>query len=79
MAVETTKWGVLYCPKKTLAGSRRHREKIQRALNASGIDYDFVQSENMNSVERLATMLINNGYKTIIVVGGDGALNDVLN
>jgi diacylglycerol kinase family enzyme len=30
-------------------------------------------------VERLMTMLINNGYKTIIIVGGDSALNDGVN
>jgi diacylglycerol kinase family enzyme len=30
-------------------------------------------------VERLMTMLIHNGYKTIIVVGGDSALNDAVN
>ena len=30
-------------------------------------------------MERLVTMLINNGYKTIIVVGGDSALNDAVN
>ena len=38
-----------------------------------------MQSENPNSVERLANMLINNGYKTIIIVGGDSALNDAVN
>jgi diacylglycerol kinase family enzyme len=30
-------------------------------------------------VERLMSMLIHNGYKTIIVVGGDSALNDAVN
>jgi diacylglycerol kinase family enzyme len=30
-------------------------------------------------VERLMTMLIHNGYKTIVVVGGDSALNDAVN
>ena len=39
----------------------------------------MVQSETSDSVERLMTMLINNGYKTIIIVGGDSALNDAVN
>ena len=41
--------------------------------------YDVVQSEHSDSVSRLVTMLINNGYKTIIIVGGDTALNDAVN
>lgn len=52
---------------------------MQALLDQRGIDYDFVQSETTNSVERLATMMINNGYKTLVIVGGDSALNDVVN
>jgi len=71
-----SKWGVLYCPKGNVA---KQREKIQHVLDEKGVDYDFVQSESTDSVERLTTMLINNGYKTIVVVGGDSALNDAVN
>ena len=38
-----------------------------------------MQSESTDSVERLMKMLISNGYKTIVVVGGDSALNDAVN
>ena len=30
-------------------------------------------------MERLAKILANNGYRTIVIVGGDGALNDAIN
>lgn len=30
-------------------------------------------------MERLVKMFINNGYKTIVIVGGDSALNDAVN
>ncbi len=70
------RWGILYCPK---GRSSKQREKIQRVLDEHGVLYDFVQSESSGSVERLVTMLINNGYKTIVVVGGDSALNDAVN
>ena len=79
MAVDNTRWGILYCPKRSLGRNARQRERIQRALNERQIEYDFVQSENADSVERLMHMLINNGYKTIVVVGGDSALNDAAN
>ena len=41
--------------------------------------FDYVQSEGFGSVERLARTLANNGYRTIVVVGGDGAINDAIN
>ena len=78
MAVNDTRWGVLYCPKSSLYPNRR-REKVENCLRENHIDYDFVQSESMGSVERLVKMLINNGYKTIVIVGGDSALNDAVN
>lgn len=76
--MEQNRWGILYCPKHGLFGGN-NREKIEQCLKEQGITYDLVQSENPNSVERLANMLINNGYKTIIIVGGDSALNDAVN
>ena len=76
MSESNTRWGILYCPKGR--GSKQ-REKIQRVLNERKVQYDFVQSESADSVERLMNMLINNGYHTIIVVGGDSALNDAVN
>lgn len=51
----------------------------KRCLKERGIDYDMVQSENTRSVDRLIGMFINNGYKTIIIFGGDSALNDAVN
>ncbi|MBR0049894.1 MAG: lipid kinase [Prevotella sp.] len=79
MAVETTRWGILYCPKNGVTNNRKRWERIQQVLDDKGVVYDMVQSETSDSVERLMTMLINNGYKTIIIVGGDSALNDAVN
>lgn len=73
------KWGVLYCPKHDDLKRNKRWRKIEKCLDDSGVDYDFVQSESMAGVERLVRMMINNGYKTIVVVGGDSALNDAVN
>jgi len=48
-------------------------------MEQKGVQYDFVQSESSGSVYRLANMLCMNGYSTIVVVGGDRALNDAVN
>ncbi len=77
--MEENRWGVVYCPKSGLFGSSGKWERIKQCLKDNNIAYDHVQSENRGSVDRLVKMLINNGYKTIIIVGGDSALNDAVN
>lgn len=79
MAIEQNRWGILYCPKKGIRADRKRWVKVQRALDLRHVQYDFVQSESTDSVERLVRMLINNGYKTIVIVGGDSALSDAVN
>jgi len=48
-------------------------------MEQKGIQYDFVQSEAAGSVERLTRMMCENGYETIVIVGGDGSLNSAIN
>jgi len=77
---DKARWGILYCPKNGLLSTPQKRwSRIEKCLKEQGIAYDFVQSEASGSVERLITMLIDNGYKTIVVMGGDSALNDAVN
>ena len=52
---------------------------IAASLDKYGVEYDMMQSEERQSVERLVMMLINNNYKTIVIAGGDAALNDAAN
>ena len=80
MAVESTRWGIIYCPKGGLFSKPKKRWlRIESCLVANGISYDKIVSESTGSVDRLVNMLINNGYKTIVIVGGDSALNDAVN
>lgn len=77
--IHTERWGILYCPKQGLMRPQKRWEKIERCLRENNIEYDFIQSENVKGVPRLVNMLVNNGYRTIIIVGGDSALNDAIN
>ena len=77
--MEDSRWGILYCPRNGIKSKRKRWERLQKELDEHGVHYDMVQSENSDSVERLVMMLIRNGYKTIVVVGGDSALNDAVN
>lgn len=79
MSVEPGKWGVIYNPKAGTRKAHKRWKEIKEYMDSKGVSYDYIQSEGFGSVERLAKLLVNNGYRTIVVVGGDGALNDALN
>ncbi|MCD8318876.1 MAG: lipid kinase [Paraprevotella sp.] len=77
--MESSRWGLIYCPKEGVRHIHKEWEEISAYLAEKNVSYDFVQSEDPKSVERLAAMLAANGYTTIIIVGGDAALNRALN
>ncbi|MGN0281296.1 MAG: diacylglycerol/lipid kinase family protein [Prevotella sp.] len=79
MDTDRVRWGILFCPKQTAARSRKYRERLESVLAERNVEYDIVQSESKQGVERLVRMFIHNGYRTIVIVGGDTALNDAVN
>lgn len=79
MNANNLKWGVIYNPKAGTRKAKRRWREIKAYMDSKGVEYDYVQSEGFGSVERLAGILAHNNYRTIVVVGGDGALNDAIN
>ena len=79
MAIETNRWGIIYNPKAGTRKTQKRWNKLREYMESRGVMFDYLQSEGYGSVERLARMLANNGYRTIVVVGGDGAVNDAVN
>ena len=78
--VDEERWGIIYCPRNGYLGNyQKQRRILEQILQLRLVSYDIVQSENPRSVERLVRLLVSNGYKTIIIYGGDSALNDEVN
>lgn len=75
----TSRWGIIYCPKQGIVHTHKRWEHIQATLRARGVAYDFVQSDGEGSVQRLAAMLASNGYRKLVIVGGDAALCQAVN
>lgn len=76
---EANRIGVIYSPHSGFDHSQRRWELIRKYMESKGMRYDFVQSEASGSVERLTRMLCENGYRTIVIVGGDSSLNEAVN
>lgn len=79
MAIEPNRWGIIYNPKAGSRKAQKRWDKIRSYMEERNVLFDYVQSEGFGSVERLARTLANNGYQTIVIVGGDGAINDAAN
>lgn len=76
---EEQRWGLVYCPKSSVLHPHKLWEKVRAYMETKGVLYDFVQSDGPGSVERLVHMLVKGGYRTIVIVGGDGALCQATN
>lgn len=73
------KWGIIYHSRAGANNTNKQWEKILQYLAQREVAYDYFQSEGYGSVERLAGILTENKYTTIVIAGGDGSLNDMLN
>ena len=67
MSAEPEKLGVIYNPKAGTRKVQKRWKEIKEYIDSKGVPYDYVQSEGFGSVERLAGILANNGYRTIVV------------
>jgi len=75
----SNRWLVVVNPN---AGSRKGEKDwpgISRLLNDHSFSYEAVFTENRKHAIELTSMAIQEGIKKILVVGGDGTLNEVVN
>lgn len=79
VSADTTKWFAIVNP---VAGSGKGIDDwpvISRLLRTNGIMPDYVFTERKYHAIELAVEAVNNGYRKILVVGGDGTIHEVIN
>lgn len=54
-------------------------QKLRQIVTELGIGGDFVKTASPGDATRMAALAIEKGYKTIVAVGGDGTVNEVIN
>jgi YegS/Rv2252/BmrU family lipid kinase len=60
-------------------GGEREWPIISELLDKNGLQYDFAFTEAVGHAEEIITEKIIEGYRKIVVVGGDGTLNETIN
>lgn len=71
-------WGIVYCEKNAL-GSRYKWELIERLLKEKGVSFEVAFSSGVTKVADMVKAFIDKGFGTVVVVGGDAALNEAVN
>lgn len=79
MTVDANKWGIIYVPRAGVSNTQKLWNKIKEYLDFRKVDYESFQAKVGESIESTTKNIIEQGYRTIVIVGGDEALNDAIN
>jgi len=66
-------------PEAANGAVRKNWPRIRDFLQAEGARFDAVLTEQPGHATRLARQALDDGFRTIVAVGGDGTVNEVLN
>ena len=70
---------VLLNPYSNRWNSKKRWPAAESALRAAGVDFDLSMSEHADHLVDLAAEAVQQGYRTLIVAGGDGSIGEVIN
>jgi YegS/Rv2252/BmrU family lipid kinase len=74
-----SRWMVIVNPKAGRGHGLRDWPTISNRLNFSGVDFTCVFTEKKFHAVELTVKAVNDGFRKIVVVGGDGTVNEVVN
>ena len=71
--------GIIYCPKEELLRAEHRGKEVCDYLDQKQQPYDYRIAKGRKAIEQTAFDFAHEGVNTLLVVGGDAALNCVLN
>jgi len=74
-----TKWFVILNPHAGSGRGKKDQAEILKRLTKANFDYELAVSEFPKHIIELTIDAIENGFRNLIVAGGDGSLNEVVN
>ncbi|MCX6249195.1 MAG: diacylglycerol kinase family lipid kinase [Bacteroidetes bacterium] len=78
-SVSPGKWLIIVNPNAGIGKGAKDWAKINRLLLDEGFDFEARFTEHRDHANHLVSESIGKGYRDIIVVGGDGTLNESMN
>jgi len=77
--IPQSRWLIIVNPNAGVQKGAKEWPKIHRIIEKEEVDHDFLLTAHRDHAIHLTRKSIENGYRKIVVVGGDGTLNEVLN
>ena len=77
--MEKDSWIVIVNPKAGLGYGLRDWPIISNQLNKAGVEFTCVFTERKYHAVELTVKAVNDGYRKIVAVGGDGTVNEIVN
>lgn len=77
--LQQKKWFVIFNPHAGSGRGKQDQARIIKKLNKSKFSYQLAVSEFPKHTIELTIQAITDGYRSLIVVGGDGTLNEAVN
>ena len=79
LLIPPDKWLIIVNPNAGVKKGVKDWPLISRLLNSDGISHLCILTEHRDHANQLAGEFIEEGYRNIAVVGGDGTMNEVVN
>lgn len=70
---------ILLNPYSNRWNAQKRWPEAQAALQAAGLEYSLDVSQSAGGLEPLAIRAVEDGFKTVVVAGGDGSIGEVVN
>jgi len=77
--VTTPEWCAIFNPNAGNAKGLKDRDRICDILNRNGIRFSALTTAGKGQATEFAKVMLAEGYRKIISVGGDGTLNEIIN
>ncbi|MDR2359618.1 MAG: diacylglycerol kinase family lipid kinase [Prevotellaceae bacterium] len=72
-------WMVIVNPKAGSGKGLTDWPVISNQMNRSGVDFSCVFTERKYHAVELAVKAVNDGYRKLVAIGGDGTINEIVN
>ncbi len=79
MEISPHHWAIIINPKSGKKKFRKQRKYLFLALKHAGIEFDYRITRFAGHASKIARYFVENNYKNILVVGGDGTMSEVIN
>jgi diacylglycerol kinase (ATP) len=74
----TDKWFLICNPTSNRGHMLQSWPKVRKILDEEQIQYDFILTEYNNHAIEITQNMLKQGYRKIVILGGDGSINEVV-